>query len=138
MPSITAKLLLLGGMALAVLPEPAAALEQTCRGCFEACCKTHECSSESESGVCTLSDCYVNSCPACIGRPSTRGSLRDELGAWIPLLRMPPLIVPRNHGVSGRPPLVLKQGQVFVDGVEVVGKGRAGTRRKGNARRNEP
>lgn len=138
MSSITAKLLLLGGMALTVLPEPVPALEQTCRGCLEACCKTHECIYESESGACTLRDCTENFCPKCVGLRLNPSPLLDELEAWLPLslIRWPPRIVPKDHGVSGRPPLVLKEGQVFVDGVEVVDRNKVG--RKGNARRNKP
>ena len=105
MPSVTAKLLLLGGMALAVLPEPASALEQTCRGCLEACCKTHECIYESESGACTLRDCRENFCPKCVGLRLNPSPLLNELEAWLPLslVRWPPRIVPEDHGVSGRP-----------------------------------
>ena len=43
-------------------------------------------------------------------------------------------VVPKDHGVSGRPPLTLEEGQVFVDGVEAA-EGSATWRK---ARRDKP
>lgn len=106
-------------IAVAALREPVPAIEQTCWGCIEACYQTHECA--AEAGTCTLYGCYEKSCAPFIGAPSKL----DKLPWWIPIparitFRRGLRVVPKDHGVSGRPPLVLGKGQVFVDGVEVV------------------
>ena len=123
----------IAAVACAALPPAAPAMEQTCRGCLDACCRSHQCRYESASGACTLWECEEKFCPTCIGRRSNPNKVLKELENWIPFTKQPP-VVPKDHGVSGRPPLVLKQGQVFVDGVDIAD--RPAARRQG--RRNKP
>ena len=104
-------------IAIAAVPEAVTAREQTCTGCLDGCCQTHECKFESESVAHILWDCKEDFCPTYIGAPSKKG----KLPSWVPFTKVlgGPLLVRKDHDVYGRPPLALKMGQVFVDGVEV-------------------
>ena len=88
-------------IAVAALPQADPAMEQTCRGCLDACCcRSHECRYESASSACTLRDREGTFRSLCVG------SLHKP-HPWMPLTGVL-LLVPRKHGVSEGPPLVLE------------------------------
>ena len=97
---------------LALFPAMALALEQTCRGCLDACRQSH--GHNPKDGTCKLLECEKKHCPKCLDGSATS----SDLALLIPFVGRAKALPP-DYSVSGQPPLVFKEGQVFVDGVEV-------------------
>ena len=111
MASTITKLLLLAGIAIAVLPEPVPAIELTCRGCRDNCCSEVHVGRQSCADDCAMryARCLDANCIRCVQSRYKR----PWLHSFAPGLpgegyqrRLPP-----EYGISGTKPVQLYRGQ---------------------------